>query len=435
MKNAMPFLHRTGGATPDVHAAGALVVWRTAERHLLRTARLPEGVPTRAGSTLHGDGIRHRNGDQGLPAWREDFRGASTLYPDGQTITQPTPRTLRDGWRTLRFFLLYSPSWLFLAPGAALLVFGLIGYALALPGIALGSLHFDAHTLLFASLALICGFQAIAFFLFAKVFAISEGLLPESTRGPRLLRWINLERGLVLGVISLVAGVLLLAWAINLWRETGFGPLDYSRDNGAASFHGIPSRPSVFQGVLASFFLSVLGLKRKWRDDPLLERVQQPICPRAARSRARRADWKAHFRQQQGPRCRLRGWTAGPFHSSAPTHDANHGRQFSRRQMYSSPAVEFDGLTLPLADHSVDVVLFVDVLHHTADPLILLREAARVARRHVEQQGCTCSRDSLPVRRCAGWIGSATRASRRGSAALWCWTRALAGGLRVLGFF
>jgi glycosyltransferase involved in cell wall biosynthesis len=185
-----------------------------------------------------------------------------TLYPDGRTVRGPHLRTFRDGWRTLRFFLLYSPSWLFLAPGAALLLFGLIGYALALPGIALGSLHFDAHTLLFASLALICGFQAIAFFLFAKVFAISEGLLPESTRGPRLLRWINLERGLVLGVISLVAGVVLLAWAINLWRETGFGPLDYSRTMRFV-IPGATLTAIGFQAVLASFFLSVLGLKRK----------------------------------------------------------------------------------------------------------------------------------------------------------------------------
>ncbi len=185
-----------------------------------------------------------------------------TLYPDGRTVRGPHLRTFRDGWRTLRFFLLYSPSWLFLAPGAALLLFGLIGYALALPGIALGSLHFDAHTLLFASLAIICGFQAIAFFLFAKVFAISEGLLPESTRGPRLLRWINLERGLVLGVISLVAGVVLLAWAINLWRETGFGPLDYSRTMRFV-IPGATLTAIGFQAVLASFFLSVLGLKRK----------------------------------------------------------------------------------------------------------------------------------------------------------------------------
>jgi glycosyltransferase involved in cell wall biosynthesis len=185
-----------------------------------------------------------------------------TLYPDGRTVRGSHLRTFRDGWRTLRFLLLYSPDWLFFAPGAALVLLGLIGYGLALPGVAFGSVHFDAHTLLFASLALICGVQAIAFFLLAKVFAVTEGLLPEPEHELHLLKWFNLERGLALGVISLVGGVALLAWAVNLWRETGFGPLDYSRTMRFV-IPGATLTAIGFQAVLASFFLSVLGLKRK----------------------------------------------------------------------------------------------------------------------------------------------------------------------------
>ena len=85
-----------------------------------------------------------------------------TLHPDGRKAHAPHLHTFRDGWRTLRFFLLYSPRWLFLIPGVALIVVGLVGYGLALPGVSIGELTFDAHTLLFASLAIICGYQSRA---------------------------------------------------------------------------------------------------------------------------------------------------------------------------------------------------------------------------------------------------------------------------------
>ena len=105
-----------------------------------------------------------------------------TLHPDGRKAHAPHLRTFRDGWRTLRFFLLYSPRWLFLIPGLVLVVAGLIGYMLAMPGVELFGVKFDAHTLLFASLAIICGYQSILFALFTKLFAIDEGLLPPDPR-------------------------------------------------------------------------------------------------------------------------------------------------------------------------------------------------------------------------------------------------------------
>ena len=91
-----------------------------------------------------------------------------TLHPDGRKAHAPHLKTFRDGWRTLRFFLMYSPRWLFLYPGLLLVVLGVVGYALALPGHRIGRIHFDAHTLLFSSLAILLGHQSIVFAIFAE---------------------------------------------------------------------------------------------------------------------------------------------------------------------------------------------------------------------------------------------------------------------------
>src|ERR1041385_2792954 len=101
-----------------------------------------------------------------------------TLHPDGRRSHPPHLKTFRDGWRTLRFFLLLCPRWLFLIPGSWLIALGLAGYTLALPGLSIGKLTFDAHTLLFASLFIISGLQTIQFAVFAKAFAAAERLLP-----------------------------------------------------------------------------------------------------------------------------------------------------------------------------------------------------------------------------------------------------------------
>jgi len=151
-----------------------------------------------------------------------------TLHPDGRKSHAPHLKTFRDGWRTLRFFLMYSPRWLFLVPGALLVLLGLVGYALALPGVTITGVTFDAHTLLFATLFILCGYQAILFAIFTKVFAISEGLMPEDPRLNRFFEVVNLERGLIVGAGSLLIGVVLLLMAINQWRLNHFGALEYS---------------------------------------------------------------------------------------------------------------------------------------------------------------------------------------------------------------
>src|SRR5690606_40964151 len=130
-----------------------------------------------------------------------------TLHPDGRVTRRPHLRTFRDGWRTLRLFLLFSPRWLFLMPGLTLIASGIIGYVLALTNARIGPATLDVHTLLVASLAIICGQQSVGFALMTKLFAVGEGLLPRDRRVDRLLRIFNLERGLAAGVIAGLAGL------------------------------------------------------------------------------------------------------------------------------------------------------------------------------------------------------------------------------------
>jgi glycosyltransferase involved in cell wall biosynthesis len=151
-----------------------------------------------------------------------------TLHPDGRKAHAPHLKTFRDGWRTLRFFLMYSPRWLFFYPGCLTAALGILGYVLAMPGVTIRTVTFDLHTLLFASLALIVGYQAMVFAVLAKTFAMREGLLPRNPRMRSFFRLVTLERGLVVAVSAILPGVVLLLAAVNIWRLAGFGHLDYS---------------------------------------------------------------------------------------------------------------------------------------------------------------------------------------------------------------
>ena len=186
----------------------------------------------------------------------------TTLSPDRRD-RPPHLRTWSDGWRHLRFLLLYSPRWLFLYPGIALFDLGLvIGIAL-LPGPRrIGNVVFDIHTLLFAAMAVLIGFQSVVFATFTKIFAISEGLLPEDPRLNRMFRYITLEVGLIAGVLLILAGA--GAWALGLeyWRLREFGPLDPEKTLRIV-IPGMVCFTLGFQVVLSSFFLSVLGMSRR----------------------------------------------------------------------------------------------------------------------------------------------------------------------------
>lgn len=185
-----------------------------------------------------------------------------TLYPDGRKSHPPHLRTFRDGWRHLRFYLMYSPRWLFLIPGLLLVLFGLIGYAVAMPRMVIGGVTFDVHTLLFASLAILCGYQSIVFGIFTKAFAMRDGFIPKDGRLARALELVNLERGLITASIVLLIGVGLLLAAANQWRLTGFGDLDYTRTMRLV-IPGTTLTALGFQTILSSFFLSILGLRRR----------------------------------------------------------------------------------------------------------------------------------------------------------------------------
>jgi glycosyltransferase involved in cell wall biosynthesis len=186
----------------------------------------------------------------------------TTLSPDGRDRA-PHLRTWRDGWRHLRFLLLYSPRWLFLYPGITLFVLGAAVSALLIPGPRMiGNVQFDINTLLFAAMAILIGFQSVVFAAFTKIFAISEGLLPEDPRLFKLFRYLTLEAGLVAGVLLVLAGT--GAWGLGLeyWRSHHFGPLDPEKTLRIV-IPGVVSFTLGFQIILSSFFLSVLGMSRR----------------------------------------------------------------------------------------------------------------------------------------------------------------------------
>jgi glycosyltransferase involved in cell wall biosynthesis len=184
-----------------------------------------------------------------------------TLHPDGRKAHAPHLNTFRDGWRTLRFFLIYSPRWLFLYPGITLAALGLLGYALAMPGLRIEGIRFDAHTLLVATLAILVGHQAIAFAICAKSIAIAEGLHPPNRRMERLFRVVTLERGVVAGLCAVCIGALLLLSAANQWRLHDFGDLDYTSTMRVV-VPGVMLTALGIQTLFASFIIYMLRTLR-----------------------------------------------------------------------------------------------------------------------------------------------------------------------------
>jgi hypothetical protein len=131
-----------------------------------------------------------------------------------------------------------------------------------MPGLTLGGMKFGAHTLLFSSMALLCGYQAALFALFSKTFGVTEGLLPRDPRLDRFFQLVDLEKGLLIGVGALIFGAGLLAGAVNQWREVNFGELDYARTMRWV-IPGVTLAVLGFQTIASSFFVSLLGMRRK----------------------------------------------------------------------------------------------------------------------------------------------------------------------------
>jgi hypothetical protein len=186
----------------------------------------------------------------------------TTLSPDGRS-RPPHLRSWRDGWRHLRFLLLYSPRWLFLYPGLLLILLGVGVGAWLLPGPrTIGRATLDVHTLFYAVLAILLGFQGVTFAAFTKIFAISEGLLPEDPQLTKIFRFLTLEVGLAIGGALVLCGLGGSVYALSYWSTQAFGPLDPTRTLRVIA-PAILSCALGCQVMFASFFLSVLGLHRK----------------------------------------------------------------------------------------------------------------------------------------------------------------------------
>jgi hypothetical protein len=184
----------------------------------------------------------------------------TTLLPDGRS-RPPHLRSWRDGWRHLRFMLLFSPRWLFFYPGCALFLCGVTAMAWLLPqGRLIGSIGFDVHTLFYASLAVVVGFQCMSFWVFTRIYGGREGIVPPDPRFARLVRLLTLEAGLALAAAMILGGIVLGIIAVGAWSAEDFGVLATSR----AMRLVIPSGTLIllgFQTAMSAFFVSVLEIR------------------------------------------------------------------------------------------------------------------------------------------------------------------------------
>lgn len=186
----------------------------------------------------------------------------TTLSPDGRSRA-PHLRTWRDGWRHLRFLLLYSPRWLFLYPGMVLFLVGLVLGGVLLTGpIQIGEHALDVSALVYCMAAVLIGFQAILFAAFSRAFVANEGLMPPSPGMQKAFKVLNLERGLIIGLLLLIVGVALAIYGFIHWGSSDFGAL-VARDAIRLAVPAATLSVLGFETIMGSFFLSVLGLSRR----------------------------------------------------------------------------------------------------------------------------------------------------------------------------
>jgi len=186
----------------------------------------------------------------------------TVLHPDGRS-RPPHLRTWSDGWRHLKFLLLYSPKWLFFYPGIALTVIGALVSILLLPGpFHIGSVTLDINTLMYAALLTIIGAQSVLFSVFTYVFGVNADLLPRDKATDKLLSRVGLEKGIAAAVIMVLLGFASSISAVVYWSENSFGDIDpvFSMRlviPGAVLF------TLGFEILFASFFVSILNIKLK----------------------------------------------------------------------------------------------------------------------------------------------------------------------------
>ena len=184
----------------------------------------------------------------------------TTLSPDGRSRA-PHLRTWRDGWRHLRFLLIYSPRWLFLYPSLVMVLFGLVvSIILAAGPVSIGGTVFDVNTLIYAATLTVVGFQGVGLALVSRRFATKANMLPVSMSSERFFRLFSLERGVALGFVLLLIGVGLAVYALTFWGDTGFGELNPRRMLRVV----VPSTLMLalgIQSIVISFMLSLLEIQ------------------------------------------------------------------------------------------------------------------------------------------------------------------------------
>ncbi|MFZ9855972.1 MAG: glycosyltransferase family 2 protein [Limisphaerales bacterium] len=264
MKNAMPFLHRWVGnpgltwlartmfgiPVHDIYC-GMRGFSRTMQAGLQqRCTGMEFATEMIIKSTLFG----HRIGEVPI-----------TLHPDGRKSRRPHLRTFRDGWRTLRFFLLFSPRWVFRFPATALLAAGTLGYMLAMTGVSLGGVKLNVQTLLASSIAIYLGVQCTFLGIFVRTYAQREGLLPMHHGMSKLAGWLQLERFIMLGLLGMMAGIGLMGIQTFRWYQTGFGYLDLNQ-TGRVFVPGACLFLIGISVILNGFCLSVFSLATRKSD-------------------------------------------------------------------------------------------------------------------------------------------------------------------------
>ena len=186
----------------------------------------------------------------------------TTLSPDGRSRS-PHLRSWRDGWRSLRFYLLFSPRWLFLYPGTAMFISGVLAMVWLLLGpLTIGEISFDIHTLLYGAVAIIIGVQSIQFWIFCKIYGMREGIVPPDPWFSSLIGAVaQLEYWLITGGVLLLTGLALALLAVSSWGAVGFGALSHPEQTMRLV---IPSAAAIilgFQVIYGAFFVSILKIQ------------------------------------------------------------------------------------------------------------------------------------------------------------------------------
>ncbi|WP_430907158.1 glycosyltransferase family 2 protein [Maribacter sp. 2-571] len=185
----------------------------------------------------------------------------TVLSPDGRS-RPPHLRTWRDGWRHLRFLLMFSPNWLFLYPGAVITILAAaFSFILVLKPVSLGGITFDIHTIIILAFMLIIGIQLIFFHYFVKIYSVVKGLVPETKDFNKMFNYFNLERGLVLGLILTLLGIVQIAYNFYTWGTLGFGGLEPVIFVRRVLLAVVPLTLGL-QTIMYSFMFSIIGIKR-----------------------------------------------------------------------------------------------------------------------------------------------------------------------------